>query len=155
MGYANIYPLSQLEIGSQQEQAFSVGAVAADHVFTQAEITLPSWLPTNRISHAFLDAYFPYYKNTAAVLNYTEPSQYIYVYVDGGAGHIANKIFNSSFELLAGELYTGNIRNVGNYDLVSYLVNDCTLTFNWDAAAVHADGYLFHSIYFILRVIAE
>lgn len=156
MGYANIYPLSQLEFGSPTEPPIGVGAVAADIAFASATITVPAWLSVTRISHAFVDWYVPYLKNTFAGQNYVDGSTWLQISVDGGVWHNANKIFNGSFWLLnADTMGTSLIRMVGNYDMVSYLVDACTIAFRWDNAKALGDSIVIHNSWFILRLVCE
>lgn len=155
MAYTRRGNPTELIFGSPQEQPFTVSTVAADHDFVEASITLPSWLKVNTIAHAFLDMYVPYIQNTHAGSNWIAASQYIYCKVNGAAGVQANKIFNQAFYLAPSLFYTGQYINLGNYDLISYLVNDATLTFYWDNAASQNDSLNFGGVWFVLRVITK
>lgn len=155
MSYTRRGNPTELIFGSPCEQPFTVSSVAADHTFTDATITIPSWLKINTIAHAFLDMYVPYIQNTNAGSNWISASQYIYASIDGGAYHQANKIFNSAFYLAPSMWFTGQYINLGMYDLISYLANDCTITLLWDNAQSHVDSLNFGNIWFVLRVITK
>lgn len=154
MGYAQTIPFSSFEIGSGMENPFTVDSVAGDYTFTDATITLPSWLQINRISHAYIDMYVPYIQNTNVASNYMQNTQYVYASVDGGAYHQCTKIFSNGFYLPPSFNYSGLYRVLGIYDMVSYLTNSCTISFLWDEAVAHLDSLIFGNVWFQIRIIA-
>lgn len=154
MGYAQTIPPVTIEFGSGMEPPFTVGTVAADHDFTDATITLPAWMSVIEIRHAYVDMYVPYIQNTTAVDNYTDGTQYIQASVDLGAMHNCTKIFNNGFFIPNGFTYSGLYRVLGMYDIVSYLADNCTITFRWDNALAFGNSLIFNNVWFIMRVIA-
>lgn len=155
MGYANIYPLSQLIFGSPQEPQFFIDASVHTCTFTNASITLPSWLKKERIKYAFYDFHVPYMANTSVLTNYVDGSQWFQVSIDGGVWRNANKIFDDAFNVQPSGTYTGYIVNIGNYDIAPYLATDATLTFRWVDSKALNDALWFINCWVTLRVIAE
>lgn len=156
MGYANTYPLSQLEFGSPTEPYFDLTAIAGDKLFSNATITLPAWLTVDRISRAFIDFNASMVVNQDAVNdNYVDGSQWLQMSVNLGAWLNCNKIFNQSFYLDNNVHFNGYIKCTGNYDMKAYLVNDCTLTFQWAAGKANSNSLRFTNPWITLRVVAQ
>lgn len=120
-------------------------------------ITIPSWL-SGRISHAYLDVYFPHIINGPANENELAWGAYFQVSSTGGVPWTsAVNIEQDSLNLAPSEIFTGTIRFTGSIDLAT-VTQACTggvMYIRWDDIGADFNVMRFKSVYCILRVFVK